>query len=45
MQSVNMFDTWEPYGTFGLGVIATVDSESPQGGIQTTRMTITMAVP
>ena len=44
IQSVNQLDAWEEYG-FGLGVIATVDSEPPEGGFQTTRMTITMAVP
>lgn len=45
LQSVTLFDTWEDYGVFGMGVIATVDSETPQGGFQITRMTITMAVP
>jgi hypothetical protein len=44
MESVNLLDAWEVAG-FGLGVIATVDSEPPEGGFQTTRMTITMAVP
>lgn len=44
MESVNLLDAWESAG-FGLGVIATVDSEAPEGGFQTTRMTITMAVP
>lgn len=45
IQSVNLFDTWEEFGSFGLGVIATVDSETPQGGFNTTRMTITMGIP
>ena len=30
---------------FGLGVIATVDAEAPEGGFATTRMTITLAIP
>jgi hypothetical protein len=45
MESVNNFDTWSESGPFGLGVIATVDADPPEGGFQTTRMTITMAVP
>lgn len=44
MESINQFDTWSDVG-FGLGVIATVDAEQPEGGFNTTRMTITMAVP
>jgi hypothetical protein len=45
MESVNVLDTWANPGGFGLGVIATVDADPPEGGFQTTRMTITMAVP
>lgn len=45
MESVNKFDSWAGNGPFGLGVIATVDAEGPEGGFQNTRMTITMAVP
>jgi hypothetical protein len=45
MESVNQFDSWAGAGAFGLGVIATVDVEPPEGGFQNTRMTITMAVP
>lgn len=44
MESINLLDTWDPMG-FGLGVIATVDANPPEGGFQTTRMTITMAIP
>jgi len=47
MESVRDFDSsWSglPSG-LGLGVIATVDVDPPEGGYQTTRMTITMAVP
>lgn len=45
MESVNNFDSWAGNGAFGLGVIATVDAEGPEGGFQNVRMTITMAVP
>lgn len=45
LQSVNLFDTWQDYGNFGLGVIATVDSDPAEGGIQVTRMTLTLAIP
>ena len=45
MESINDFDTWSEAGAFGLGVIATVDADPPEGGFQTTRMTLTMAVP
>ena len=45
MESVQQFDSWAGNGAFGLGVIATVDVEGPEGGFQNTRMTITMAVP
>ena len=44
MQSVNLFDMWEP-GHFGVGVIATVDIPPPEGGFQTINMQLTMAVP
>lgn len=45
MESINNFDAWADNGPFGLGVIATVDADPPEGGFQTTRMTLTMAVP
>jgi hypothetical protein len=45
MESINQFDSWATNGPFGMGVIATVDSAPPEGGFQTTRMTITMVVP
>ena len=45
MESINNFDVWADDGPFGLGVIATVDADPPEGGFQTTRMTLTMAVP
>jgi len=45
MESINDLDTWASPGGFGLGVIATLDYEAPQGGFQTTVLTLTMAVP
>lgn len=45
MESINNLDAWAGNGPFGLGVIATVDADPPEGGFQTTRMTLTMAVP
>lgn len=44
MESVNLLDQWDETG-YGIGVIATLDSSEPQGGFQTTTMTVTMAVP
>ena len=47
MESTREFDaSWGnlPNG-LGLGVIATVDADPPEGGFQLTRMTITMAIP
>jgi hypothetical protein len=47
MESTKEFDS--SWGTMpaglGLGVIATVEVDVPEGGFQTTRMTLTMAVP
>lgn len=45
IQSINLFDTWDNYGNFGLGVIATVDAEPAEGGMQVIKMTLTLAVP
>lgn len=46
MESIKDLDTWgEPAGYPGLGVIATVDADQPEGGFATTRMTVTLAVP
>jgi hypothetical protein len=47
MESTKEFDgSWGAYASgLGLGVIATVDVDSPEGGFQTTRMTITIAIP
>jgi hypothetical protein len=45
LETVNDLDVWGGSSGYGLGVIATVDADPPEGGFQTTRMTITMAVP
>jgi len=45
MESIQQLDTWGDMGSYGLGVIATVDAADPEGGFSTTRMTITMAIP
>lgn len=44
LDSARLLDQWDP-ATFGLGVIATVETNAPEGGFQTVSMTITMAVP
>ena len=44
LDSARTLDQWDP-ANFGLGVIATVETNSPEGGFQTVTMTITMAVP
>jgi hypothetical protein len=44
LDSARELDRWDP-ASFGLGVIATVETSSPEGGFQTVSMTITMAVP
>jgi hypothetical protein len=45
LDSAKFLDQWNPNGTFGLGVIATVETNAPEGGYQTVTMTITVAVP
>lgn len=45
IDSVQQLDAWAQSSGYGLGVIATVDATPPEGGYQTTRMIITMAVP
>ncbi len=44
METINQLDQWDETG-YGVGVIATLDVSPPEGGFQTTSMTITMAVP
>lgn len=44
MQSINALDQWDDTG-YGIGVVATLEAGPPEGGFQTTVMTITMAVP
>lgn len=38
-------EQWDPYGGPGLGVIATVDADEPQGGYQSVSLRLTMAIP
>lgn len=46
LESYRDFDAWETAGAgLGLGVIATIETSEPQGGLQTTVMTVTSAVP
>lgn len=44
MDSIKLLDQWDDTG-YGVGVIATLDSEVPEGGFQTVTLQITMAVP
>jgi hypothetical protein len=44
LESAAQLDAWEE-ASFGLGVIATVEVQTPEGGYQTAMLTITMAVP
>lgn len=45
LDSAAQLDVWEPAGGFGVGVIATVEVNEPQGGYQTVTLTATVAVP
>lgn len=45
LDSAAQLDTWEPSGGFGVGVIATVEVNEPQGGFQTVTLTLTAAIP
>jgi len=45
LDCVAFLDQWENTGAFGIGVIATVDTDPPQGGFQTVTATFTIAVP
>jgi hypothetical protein len=45
MDSVNVLDVWGEGGTYGLGIIATIDFTPPEGGYQSVTMSVTMAVP
>ena len=45
LDSSRALDQWATGGSFGLGVIATVETGAPEGGFQTVTMTITVAVP
>jgi hypothetical protein len=44
MESINSLDQWDDAG-YGIGVIATLEAGAPEGGFQTTTLTVTMAVP
>ncbi len=44
MESINQLDQWDDTG-YGVGVIGTLNVSPPEGGFQTTSLTITMAVP
>lgn len=44
MESINLLDQWDETG-YGIGVIATLEVGTPEGGFQTTTLTVTMAVP
>jgi hypothetical protein len=45
LDSSRALDQWSTGGSFGMGVIATVETGAPEGGFQTVTMTITVAVP
>lgn len=38
-------DTWDPVGAPGIGVIATLDANEPQGGFQGVTLHLTAAIP
>ena len=44
MESINLLDQWDETG-YGIGVVATLEAGDPEGGFQTTVLTITMAIP
>lgn len=44
LHSAADLDTWATSGGFGLGVIATVETSEPEGGFQTTVLTMTSAI-
>jgi hypothetical protein len=44
MELINKLDQWQP-GEFGLGVIATTEASTAEGGFQTMNMQVTLAVP
>ena len=45
IDSLKEFDKWDPLGGPGLGVIATVLVDDPQGGMQSTNLNLTVVVP
>jgi hypothetical protein len=45
MDSINQLDAWSDVDPLGLGVIGTINVAAPQGGLHTTVLTLTVAVP
>lgn len=45
LDSAAQLDTWATQGGYGLGVIATVEARTAEGGYQSTVLTITIAIP
>lgn len=45
LDSAAQMDVWEPAGGFGMGVIATVEVRTAEGGLQSTVLTVTAAIP
>jgi hypothetical protein len=45
LQGAADLDAWASSGGFGIGVIATVETAEPQGGFQSTTMTLTTGIP
>ena len=44
MELITKLDQWE-HGEFGMGVIATVEAATAEGGFETTKMQVTLVVP
>lgn len=44
LHTAGELDTWATSGGFGLGIIATVETSEPEGGFQTTVLTMTSAI-
>ncbi len=45
LDCANALEQWDAEGGYGLGVIATVNADAPQGGFQSVTMSISMAIP
>jgi hypothetical protein len=44
MELISKLDQWEP-GEYGMGVIATVEAATAEGGFHTTKMQVTLVIP